>query len=258
MFGDCSIYASRVFGAHLFGYAGAMIEVLLYSLFAGAMIPLGGWLARRETISPEWLQQELRHSIIAFGAGALLSAVALVLIPEGIVELPGLSPLFFFALGAVSMAALDLWLARRKVQRAQLLAMLSDFAPEALAMGALFAAKPKSAPLLALLIGVQNLPEAFNAYREAGPVDRTKPDHRLRSFALLALVGPVAALTGYYLLADLPAVTGAIMCAAAGGILFLLFQDIAPQVELEHHIAPPLSAIGGFSVGVAGHLMMGG
>lgn len=233
-----------------------MIEVLLYSLFAGAMIPLGGWLASREAISPRWLEAEFRHSVIAFGAGALLSAVALVLVPEGMDSLDGLLPVAFLGLGAGVMGVLDLWLARHKGNRAQLLAMLSDFTPEAMAMGALFVAKPAVAPILALLIGLQNLPEAFNAYREAGPPRPDAPDHRLRNFAALALVGPVAAGVGYVFLAGYPQVTGAIMCAAAGGILFLLFQDIAPQVELENRLSPPLSAVAGFMVGVAGHQLL--
>jgi ZIP family zinc transporter len=122
-----------------------MVEVLLYSLFAGGMIPLGGWLASREAISPGWLEAEFRHSVIAFGAGALLSAVALVLVPEGMESLEGAWPVVFLGLGAGVMASLDLWLARRRRKRAQLLAMLSDFTPEALAMGALFAAKPATA-----------------------------------------------------------------------------------------------------------------
>jgi len=236
-----------------------MAEMLLYTALAGAMIPLGGWLARYEAISPRWLETELRHSVIAIGAGALLSAVALVLVPQGAASLPGLWPILWLGLGAAAMAGLDLWAVRRRLRRAQLLAMLSDFAPEALAMGALFASRPADAPLLALIIGLQNLPEGFNAYREAGETHPcTRPDRRLRGFALLALVGPAATLAGYYLLAGLPQATGAIMCAAAGGILFLMFQDIAPQVRLKNRLAPPMAAIAGFALGLAGHILIGG
>lgn len=235
-----------------------MIELLLYSAFAGAMIPAGGWLAQHERISPDWLEQDFRHSVIAFGAGALLSAVALVLVPEGTDSLPGMLPVFFLALGAALMAALDLSL-KKGGARGQMLAMLSDFTPEAAAMGGLFVAKPDAAPLLALLIGLQNLPEGFNAFREAGEnLSPGVPDNRLRNFTLLALVGPAAALVGYFLLADRPMITGAIMCAAAGGILFLMFQDIAPQAKLKNHIAPPFGAVAGFLVGLAGHVILGG
>ena len=47
-------------------------------------MPAGALLAAVEHIRPHWLEKEFRHSVLAFGAGALLSAVALVLVPEGI------------------------------------------------------------------------------------------------------------------------------------------------------------------------------
>jgi len=44
-----------------------MLEIVFYTALAGACIPLGGLLARIERVRPQWLEQELRHSIIAFG-----------------------------------------------------------------------------------------------------------------------------------------------------------------------------------------------
>lgn len=41
-----------------------------------------------------------------------------------------------------------------------------DFIPESIALGATFAIEPNLAILLAVFIGLQNLPEAFNAYRD--------------------------------------------------------------------------------------------
>lgn len=64
----------------------------------------------------------------------------------------------------------------------------------------------------------------------------------------LVAIGPVAGLLGYFLLSDYPAGLGAIMLFAAGGILYLIFQDIAPQSRLNHHWAQPLGAVVGFSV----------
>lgn len=65
-----------------------MALAVLYASLAGAAIPLGGMTARFEHIQPEWLETEFRHSVIAFGGGALLAAVALVLVPEGMRHLP--------------------------------------------------------------------------------------------------------------------------------------------------------------------------
>ena len=44
---------------------------LLYGAFAGLMIPVGGYLASIERIQPRWLEQEVRHSVMAFGPEAL-------------------------------------------------------------------------------------------------------------------------------------------------------------------------------------------
>ena len=59
----------------------AFIAMLLYTTASGACILAGGLLARVERIRPLWLEQELRHSIIAFGGGTLLAAIAFVLVP---------------------------------------------------------------------------------------------------------------------------------------------------------------------------------
>ena len=117
-------------------------------------------------------------------------------------------------------------------------AMATDFLPKSLALGGIFAAGADGAVLLAILIGLQNLPEGFNAWRElaAGPFNRRIA---LGLMVLLAFFGPVCGLIGWFWLADQGAALGAIMLFAAGGILYLTFQDIAPQAWLERHWAPP-------------------
>ena len=53
----------------------AFVPMLLMTTASGACIFAGGMLARVERIRPRWLEQELRHTIIAFGGGVLLAAV---------------------------------------------------------------------------------------------------------------------------------------------------------------------------------------
>lgn len=45
--------------------------ILLFTLAAGACIPLGGFIASFEHIHSRWLEQELRHSVIALGAACI-------------------------------------------------------------------------------------------------------------------------------------------------------------------------------------------
>ncbi len=56
------------------------------------------------------------------------------------------------------------------------------------------------------------------------------------ALALMALLGPVAGALGYFLLSDAPpsVVSGIMLFAAGGGILYIIFQDIAPQVRLKN------------------------
>ncbi len=232
------------------------LAIVALTLLAGLAIPLGGLIACFGRVQSRWLENEIRHTVIAFGGGALLSAVALVLVPEGSAELPMGLVALWMSLGGLSFLGLDIFLTKRKTPATQLAAMLSDFIPEALALGAACAMGKPSAALLAGLIAVQNLPEGFNAFRELAPNSPARSRRLLVIFALLALLGPVAGLIGFYGLASRPAVTGGIMLFASGGILYLIFQDLAPQAKLDRHWAPPLGAVGGFMLGLMGQLLL--
>ena len=229
----------------------------LLAALAGATIPLGGLAARVEKIRPGWLEDEFRHSVIAFGGGALIAAVALVLVPEGSSRLSGWTAPVAFGAGGVCFFLADRLIEKRGKGAAQFMAMLLDFLPESMAMGAVFAAGGTTGPLLAFLIALQNFPEGFNAYRELRMVGRFRPAVVISAFCVLVLLGPLAAWFGFAYLRSAPEILGAIMLFAAGGILYLTFEDIAPRAYLERHWAPPLGAVAGFMLGMAGEAMIG-
>jgi ZIP family zinc transporter len=133
--------------------------------------------------------------------------------------------------------------------------MLSDFIPESLALGAAFAVGGSSAFLLAILMALQNLPEGFNAYRELRENARYSRAKIIITFSVMALLGPIAGISGFLWLSHYPSIVAAIMLFASGGILYSVFQDIAPQVVLEKHWAPPMGAVLGFVVGIIGHML---
>gem|GEM_PF-2935564 len=169
-----------------------LAQVLLLTTMAGSAIPIGGLLAKVEKISPEWLETEFRHSVIAFGGGVLVSAVALVLVPEGIKELALPWIISAFVLGGLAFWGLETLLDRSKSSMAQLVAMLSDFVPEAVALGAAFATGEGAGMLLAVLIGLQNLPEGFNAYRELDSSSKLKGWKLIACLAACVPLGPLA------------------------------------------------------------------
>ena len=237
------------------------VQVLLLTTLAGACIPAGGFLAAYTRLRPQWLQQELRHFIIALGGGILLGAVALVLVPEGI-AFTGQSmwsPAILVA-GGLTFFYVERILGLQKQQTPQLLGMLLDFVPEAIALGGMFVGNSADGVLLALLIGLQNLPEGFNTYRELHQQkDSSQPRGRwqlLRFMVILVMLGPAAGLFGYYYLGDNQFILGTIMLFAGGGILYLIFQDIAPQSKLEKHWAPPIGAVIGFCIAMIGQLLL--
>ncbi|UJF21520.1 ZIP family metal transporter [Shewanella sp. OMA3-2] len=233
-----------------------VLIVIFATLIAGLAMPLGAVIAKMEHIKSDWLQQEFRHGVMAFGGGALLSAVGLVLVPESVEVLSLPSAVMFFGLGALAFMLLDILLVKINTPASQLSAMLADFIPESIALGAAFATGSHTAFLLAVLIGLQNLPEGFNAYRELNQHNRFKPWLLIGMFALMALFGPIAGVVGYVWLAPQPEVIGAIMIFAAGGILYSVFQDIAPQVKLAQHWLPPCGAVLGFGLGMVGYMLV--
>ena len=232
------------------------LELLLYTALAGACIPAGAALARIEHIRPQWLEEEFRHFVIAFGGGVLVGAVALVLVPEGVDWLPHPAvAVAVLLLGGIVFMALDRAMAKRRQAAPQFSAMAADFVPESLALGGMCAANAEGAMLLAVLIGLQNLPEGFNAWRElaAGKVRAAKA---LLLMLVLAALGPVCGVIGWFWLADYRTVVGGVLLFAAGGILYLTFQDIAPQSRLERHWAPPLGAVLGFALALLAHMLL--
>ena len=234
----------------------AVAEALLLSFLAGLAMVVGGLAAASQQSGAGWLARELRHAVIAFGGGALLAAVALVMVPDGLKFLSAAGATVSFAAGALCFMGAD-WLVQRSGgSAAQLMAMLLDFVPEAVALGAAFASGSAAGPLLAFLIGLQNLPEGFNAFHEIRAKGTSSRRRVLTTFVLLSLLGPAAAWLGITTLGEKPALLAYLMMFSGGGILYLTFQDIAPQAKLERAWGPALGAVAGFLLGLLGQVLL--
>lgn len=234
-----------------------MEALLLYSGFSGVTVILGGFLAKyfNHHIAETPVKYELTHTMMSFGSGIILSAVALVLVPKGMEELRLLPLVLSFLTGALIFMFLDQYLAKKGGKTATLLAMLMDFIPESIALGAVFAIDPNVATLLAVFIGLQNLPEAFNAFRDVVSSGYTA-NKTLLIFFFLSFFGIAGALMGHFLLSSHPALTAHLMIFASGGILYLLIQDIIPESKLAKQYLTSLGAIIGFLVGIIGEKLL--
>jgi ZIP family zinc transporter len=230
--------------------------IALMSWLAGVTAFVGGVFAKLEGRAETQGKREFVHGVVAFGGGILVAAVAFALAPLGIATLSPMALAATFGLGGIVFCILDARLSKQGGSKAQFMAMLMDFAPEAIALGALFGHDHKAGILMALFIGAQNLPEGFNSFRESvagGVSSRTT----LTTLLAISLLGPVAACSGHLFLQGLPTLTAGIMSFAGGGILYLVFQDIAPQSTMRRHWTPPLGAVLGFIVGMLGKQLLG-
>ena len=231
--------------------------IVLYSFFSGITVLIGALLARTfERLAVSKVKEEFVHATIAFGGGVLMAAVAFVLTPLAIDTLSLALIGVIFLSGGLSFFLIDMLIAKKGGSIAQLMAMLMDFVPEAIALGATFAHNRQLGLLLAIFIGLQNLPESFNAYRDLRSTGYS-PNRCIQLFAPLSLVGIFSALLGSYFLSDKPLIVTSLMLFASGGIVYLVFQDIAPMSKIKNNWLPALGGTLGFFIGIIGKKICG-
>lgn len=208
-----------------------------------------------------WSRSQIGY-VLAFGAGALISAVSFELAAEGIaVGGAGVTGVGL-ALGAVTYFLLDGLIARRHSTgrgrrgrskgsgsgNALALGAFLDGIPEQLVLGINIAAGGGVGISLLVAIFVSNLPEALgsaSAMSESG-----RPRERiLRLWLLVASICALASLVGY-LVAD--AVSGegkaAIDGFAAGALLVMLIDSMIPDARSDAGRGAGLVTVLGFAL----------
>lgn len=234
-----------------------LLKLILFSGFAGITVFVDGLLANvfNHHVKDSPVKYEITHTLMSFCAVIILSALALVLVPKGMETLDVWGVIGSFLMGAILFMLIDRRLARSGGQQATLLAMMMDFVPESIALGAVFAIEPQMAALLAVFIGLQNLPESFNSFRDLVQSGFSVKKTLLIFFGL-SFFGIISALIGHYLLSSYPDLTAHLMIFASGGILYLLIQDLIPESKLDHHYLTSLGACLGFLVGIIGEILI--
>lgn len=233
-----------------------LVLIVLISWLAGFAAFIGSIAARWEGSPDTTGKQEVVHGIVALGGGILLAAVAFALAPAALSSLGPISLTLTFCLGGIVFCILDILVSRSGSSKAQLMAMLMDFFPEAISLGAVFGNDRRMGILLAIFIAAQNLPEGFNSYREITS-SGTAAHKALVALFAISFIGPLASCIGYFFLQESPIYTAGLMSFAAGGILYLIFQDIAPQSRMVQHWKPAMGAVIGFALGMLGHKLLG-
>ncbi|WP_149036413.1 ZIP family metal transporter [Aurantiacibacter atlanticus] len=230
----------------------------LFGAIGGSAAYAGAWLGYLDERGGGSLSGEAKRGITAFGGGALIGAVGLVLVPHGIETQPLWLGAASFVLGGLAFLLLDKWLHSTGTPVSQLVALNLDFIPEAIVVGAVIGSNLPMAIFLTVILVAQNLPEGFGAYVEVRKAHEGFVRHHiLRIMALAIVIGPVAALLGYSFFAMQSTVLGTIMTFCAGGIIYLVFDDVAPEAHGNGEWAPAFGAVVGFAVALIGFGLTG-
>lgn len=234
---------------------GSLWLALLLALAAGLSVPLGALASAHAAFAGFCRRNELDSFVSYFGGGALLAAIALVLIPHGLENASVSVASVSFALGGLAFWRFSVWAERSKTSASQFAGMVMDFFPEAILVGVAVQQGSDVAYLLAVLIALQNMPEGFAAYQEMQGSSLSR--RRLWSLFLLApWIGPLGAWIGYGWLSGAEAVLSPLLLFCSGGILYLVFEDIAPQAKLKNEAFPAVGAIAGFLLGMVGTMLV--
>jgi ZIP family zinc transporter len=223
-----------------------VIEALAWGALAASSLVIGGviGLVRR------W-PDTLVGLVLAFGAGALISAVSFELVEEGQrIGGPG-TVAIGLAAGALTYFGLDRLVDGMGEGASLALGALLDGIPEQMVLGIGIAAGEGVGVSLLVAIFVSNLPEAIGAstdLREAGH----RPAAIRRLWAAVAGVCTLATVAGFAL-AD--ATSGDLQAAingfAAGALLVMLIDSMIPEAARKAGRPAGLVTVVGFSVAAA-------
>jgi zinc transporter, ZIP family len=196
--------------------------------------------------------------VLAFGAGALISAVSFDLAQEGSkIGDPGVMGAGL-AVGAITYFALDRVVARRgggggdaQAGTALALGAFLDGIPEQLVLGIGIAAGEGVSVSLLVAIFVSNLPEAIGSstdMRAAG----TRPAAIRRLWLVVALICTAATVVGYAIADNVSGnLNAAIDGFAAGALLVMLVDSMIPEAARKGGDVSGLVAVLGFAVAAA-------
>jgi ZIP family zinc transporter len=241
------------------------IDAGLWGLLGGAALVLGAavaWFVR--------VPQAVIASVMAFGSGVLISAVAFDLVAEA-ADTGGLGPTAVgFLGGAVAYLAANAVLARRGARHrkrsggqqpsedeqsgsgaAIAVGALLDGVPESVVLGlGLLGGGGVSVPVLAAVF-ISNVPEGLSS---AAGMKRSGRSARyvFGIWGGIAVVSALAALAGYLLLGNAaPELVAVITAVAAGAILTMVADTMIPEAFEETRTWTGLITTVGFLVAFA-------
>jgi ZIP family zinc transporter len=218
-----------------------MGSAVLWGVVAASSLVLGALLA----IARDWPAQ-LVGLVLAFGAGALISAVSFELAEDGVRIGGGAAVGIGLAVGALTYFFLDRRLERGGSEPATALALgaFLDGVPEQLVLGLGIAVGGELGVSLIVAIFVSNLPEAIgsaSAMRARGRDAATI----VRLWSAVAAVCALATVIGYAVGDQLSGeLEGGVNGFAAGALLVMLTDSMIPEARKAGRTAGLATAFG--------------
>jgi ZIP family zinc transporter len=221
-----------------------MIQAILWSALATGTLLIGMLLAYRNVVGLKWT-----GLIMAFGAGAIISAAAYQLVLGSVIAEGGHFSLVGLGLaaGALTFYFSDKWVDhlggadRMDFDGAQaggsgvgiLLGSLLDGVPESLVLGLSLVHSPQVSLAFIFAVGISNIPQGLGG--TAGMLSSGWAKKRITSLWLAVCgLSIAAAALGYVIAQAFPGATGAVVDAFAGGALLVMLTDSMIPESFEH------------------------
>jgi ZIP family zinc transporter len=223
-----------------------ILMVIGITLFAGGTSFIGALIGKYVHFSKPVLL-----FLTAFGAGILISAAIFEMVIQAEKSIGLNQTLLFFISGSIIFTIADV-IATHKGGGADILIGIGlDTIPESLAIGASIGAGPALA--IALLIGIQNVPEGIAAYKEmrTGKTAFKDSKRALYAIGIVSIIPVILGLVGLFFLQGLHYIIGLILALSAGGIFYMLFYDMIPKAHKDRKWLPTFGAVLGFIIGFA-------
>jgi ZIP family zinc transporter len=218
-----------------------VLEALAWGAAAASSLVLGALLS----LARRWPERVV-GLVLAFGAGALISAVSFELAEEG-VEVGGAGAVGVgFAVGALTYFVLDGLVERGRSDPASALALgaFLDGIPEQLVLGLGVALGDGVSVALLAAIFVSNLPEAIGSATEMRSEGR-RSDTILRLWVAVAVVCALASLLGFAIADSVSGeLQGGFNGFAAGALLVMLADSMIPEARKAGRTAGLATAFG--------------
>lgn len=189
----------------------------------------------------------------AFGAGILIAAAVFEMVIQAETTLGIAITLLAFLGGSIIFTVADVIAEKKGGGAGILLGIGLDSIPESLAIGASIAAGGP-AMALAILIGIQNVPEGIASYREmmtGKTAFKNNPRKALSAIGIVSVIPIFLGLVGLFYMQGMTEAIAIILALSAGGIFYMLYYDMIPKAHKDRKWMPTFGAVLGFIIGFA-------